>query len=160
MPQLFTDLTGRKWSVAVTVKTIEAVRRMCEVDLVAPGGEVIQRLHDDPVLLCNVLFVVCSDQAAAEGVTDEQFGGVLGGDALEEATRALLEGVVGFFPKHRREAIRAAWTRYAELETAATSRVTERLASPTIDQAVLAHVDRAMDASLKQIATQYGPRTN
>ena len=42
------------------------------------------------------------------GIDAETFVEALAGDVIDEATAALLEGVVAFFPKRRRETIRRA----------------------------------------------------
>ena len=65
----FTDNSGRTWTVQVNVETIRRVRAMVEVDLLdTAGGEVLERLITDPVLLCDVLYALCKEQANGQGV--------------------------------------------------------------------------------------------
>ena len=60
----FTDNAGRKWRVAVTVDTIKRVKALRDVDLLeAVEGKLLDRLIGDPVLLCDILFIVCKPQA-------------------------------------------------------------------------------------------------
>lgn len=146
--QKFTDQTGRVWIVTIHVGVIEDCRRLLDVDLVGIGGEILQRLESDPVLLCNVLYLICKEQADAAEITDQAFGRLLGGDVIDDAAAAVLESLLYFFPKRRREAIRAAWSRYADLETAATNRITQRINDPAVESAVTANVDRFMDKTL------------
>jgi ribosome biogenesis protein Tsr3 len=49
----------------------------------------------------DVLFVVCKNQADQAGVTDEQFGMAMGGDAIDLATKAFLEELTSFTPSPR-----------------------------------------------------------
>ena len=107
----FTDNKGRIWTLEVTVATVKRVRALCRVDLNSiveldknnkPSAELLERLSSDPVLLVDVLYAVCKPQADKLGVTDEDFGEAMAGDAIEYATSALLEEVINFFPESKR----------------------------------------------------------
>ena len=107
----FTDNKGRTWTLEVTVATVKRVRALCKVDLNSiveldknnkPSAELLERLSSDPVLLVDVLYAVCKPQADKLGVTDEDFGEAMAGDAIEYATSALLEEVINFFPESKR----------------------------------------------------------
>lgn len=100
----FTDTAGREWKVEVNVGAVKRVRSLLNIDLLdlaADKGDLIKRLINDPVLLCNTIYVVCRPQAEERGITDEQFGEAMAGDAIEHATTALLEEIVGFTPNPR-----------------------------------------------------------
>ena len=100
----FTDNEKREWVVSLDVTTLKRVKQAVDVDLNDMlDNRLIERLIADPVLLCDVLYVVCQQQAEASSVDDESFGRALAGDALDHATRALLEACADFtpFPKHR-----------------------------------------------------------
>lgn len=100
--QTFRDNAGRTWTVAVDVAAIKRTRSMLNVDLLEyVDGSLLQRLAVDPVLLCDVLYVVCKPEADRLGVTDEEFGRAMGGDAIEHATRAFMEALVSFSPNPR-----------------------------------------------------------
>lgn len=95
----FKDNCGREWSVEINVSAIKRVRSMLAVDLLnVLEGTLIQDLVTNPILLVDVLYVVCKPQADAKGVTDEQFGEGMAGDAIESATKALLDELVSFSP--------------------------------------------------------------
>jgi len=107
----FTDNKGRTWTLEVTVATVKRVRALCRVDLNSiveldknnkPSAELLERLSSDPVLLVDVLYAVCKPQADKLGVSDEDFGEAMAGDAIEHATTALLEEVINFFPESKR----------------------------------------------------------
>ncbi len=98
----FTDNAGRNWTLAINVDAIKRVRGLLEVDLLEiVEGRLIERLYRDPVLLCDVVYAVCKPEADAKGVSDEDFGRSMAGDAIEHATRALLEDLVLFSPSPR-----------------------------------------------------------
>ena len=107
----FTDNKGRTWTLEVTVATVKRVRALCRVDLNSiveldknnkPSAELLERLSSDPVLLVDVLYAICKPQADKLGVSDEDFGEAMAGDAIEYATSALLEEVINFFPESKR----------------------------------------------------------
>ncbi len=98
----FNDNAGRTWTIAVNVDAIKRVRSLLEVDLLEiVEGTLIEKLIRDPVLLCDVVYAVCKPEADAKGVSDEDFGRAMAGDAIEHATKALLEDLVGFSPSPR-----------------------------------------------------------
>lgn len=98
----FTDNAGRTWTVTVNVDTIKRVRGLFNVDLLEIlDGKLIEKFYRDPVLLCDVVYAVCKPEADARNVTGEEFGRAMAGDAIEHATKALLEELVLFSPSPR-----------------------------------------------------------
>ena len=131
----FTDNSGRTWTVQVNVETIRRARAMVEVDLLdTAGGEVLERLITDPVLLCDVLYALCKEQADQQGVTDEQFGRAMAGDVIDQATEALLEELSGFFPSRKRRLVRAALQKLDALEEMALQAAEAKLESGEIEE--------------------------
>ena len=99
----FKDCEGRTWSVTLNVLQMKRIRANLGVDLVNvialdSGGKVkvdlVDRIANDPCLLVDILWVCVEEEAKAAGVTDEQFGRSLAGDAIEDATRAFLDELV------------------------------------------------------------------
>jgi hypothetical protein len=98
----FTDNAGRTWTLAINVDAIKRVRGLLNVDLLEiVEGKLIEKLIRDPVLLCDVVYAVCKPEADTRNVSDEDFGRAMAGDAIEHATKALLEELVGFSPSPR-----------------------------------------------------------
>ena len=105
----FRDNAGRSWNLALNVYAVKKVRDVLGVDLLDLGGDsatrdkpgLLFRLIADPVLLVDVLYVVCRDQADGASVTDEQFGRAMGGDAIDAATKVFLEELADFTPSPR-----------------------------------------------------------
>jgi hypothetical protein len=95
----FTDNAGRVWTVTINVNAIKRVRGLIDVNLLEViEGTLLEKLIRDPILLCDVVYAVCKPEADALNVTDEQFGQAMAGDAIDQATKALLEELVGFSP--------------------------------------------------------------
>jgi len=98
----FTDNADRSWNVEINVAAVKRVRDLAGVDLLEiVEGKLIQKLISDPILLCDIIYVVCKPQADERSISDEDFGRAMAGDAIEHATAALLEELVSFCPSPR-----------------------------------------------------------
>lgn len=98
----FKDNADRSWTVAINVAAIKRVRDLAGVDLMEVlDGSLIEKLIRDPILLCDVVYAVCKPEADERGISDEEFGHAMAGDAIEHATTALLEDLVSFCPSPR-----------------------------------------------------------
>lgn len=145
----FTDNAGRTFTVAVNVDTIKRVRSLTQANLMdAVEGKLLERLVTDPVLLCDVLYAVCKVEADAKGISDEDFGRAMAGDAIDGATTALLEELVDFFPQGKRRVLRKALAKLRKLETQVMAAVETRLDSPELD--------RLIESELKRLTASAG----
>lgn len=98
----FKDNAGRQWSVEINVAALKRVRGLTGTDLMqVVEGTLIEKLIRDPVLLCDVVYALCKPEADTRSVSDEDFGKAMAGDAIEAATTAVLEELVGFCPSPR-----------------------------------------------------------
>lgn len=130
----FKDNAGRSWTLAINVDAIKRVRSLVDVNLLdALEGKLIERLANDPVLLCDVLFALVKPDADTQQVSDSDFGKALGGDAIENATTALMEELVDFFPQGRRRVLGKALTKLKTFESKALQLAEQRLESKELD---------------------------
>lgn len=107
----FVDNQGREWAVSLDVAAMKRVRAAVGVDLyraLEGGLKGIAELLADGITFGDVLYVLCREQARDRGVTDEQFGAAIAGDAVEAAANAFVQAAVDFCPSQRRTALRAA----------------------------------------------------
>ena len=68
----FTDNAGRTWTVTINVDAIKRVRTLVQVnllDVLDDGCKLLAELHDDPVLLVDVLYCVCKPESEVEDVS-------------------------------------------------------------------------------------------
>ena len=132
--RVFKDNAGRSWSVCINVDAIKRVRKLLDVNLLEiASGQLIEQLANDPVLLCNVLYVVVKPEADAQKISDEDFGRAMAGDAIEHATTAFLEELVDFFPSGRRRVLAKALGKLQTLQSRLLTLAEEQLDSPEID---------------------------
>ena len=146
----FKDNAGRTWTLALDVWTVKQVRDLLAMDLLdlgeSPGKpSLLVRLISDPVLLVDVIYAVCRDQAAGAGISDEQFGRAMAGDAIEQATTAVLEELVDFFPSRRRIVLRKAMDKLRSLESVVLEAAQRRLDSPLLEQRLKIEMDRVLN---------------
>ena len=133
----FTDTTGRQWTIAVNIHAIKRVRALIGVDLLTVvEGSLFTKLVDDPIFLCDLIYALVKPEADAQQVSDEAFGQAMAGDAIEHATVALLEELVGFFHGAKRRMLEKALRKIKTLEATAAELAEQRIDAVAIDPAV------------------------
>ncbi len=141
---VFIDGKKRQWEVSVTVTTLVKAKSLLDVDLMTiidKDSPLLTRLIEDPVLLCNLLYVTVKEQADALKITDEEFGRGLSGDTLNDATRAFLEGLACFFRSTtKRTALKAVTKAVFAAEDRLTQALEERVANGELDRVAEAAV--------------------
>lgn len=133
--ETFKDAVGRTWTIAVSVNTVKRVRATLDINLMeAATGDLLSQLATDPVLLCDVLYVVCQEEADAKKVTDEDFGRAMAGDVIDNATKAFLEELANFFPPSQRTLLRGALGKYRKLEEKGLTLIQEYLDGDQVER--------------------------
>ena len=139
----FTDTKGRVWDVELNVRQMKRVRDVLGIDLVnviqagkdgAVATDTLDRVANDPILLVDILWVLCEGQAKAAGVTDDDFGSSLAGDSISDATRAFLDELVDFFPGARRLFLKKAVDLARKYETENAEMLEKALNSPEFEE--------------------------
>ena len=139
----FTDTKERVWDVELNVRQMKRVRDVLGIDLVnviqagkdgAVATDTLDRVANDPILLVDILWVLCEVQAKAAGVTDDDFGSSLAGDSISDATRAFLDELVDFFPGARRLFLKKAVDLARKFETENAQMLEKALASPEFEE--------------------------
>lgn len=100
--KIWKDAEGHAYETKITVAEIRDVKTELGINLMdIATGDLLQKISEDVILLCDILYVINRSQAKAFGIDDAQFGRNLYGDALEEATHAFMEEMINFFPNQR-----------------------------------------------------------
>lgn len=145
----FTDTTGREWKVAITVADVRRVKETLDVNLVhAIGGTLLQDLSEDPLLLCDVLYVVCQQQAEERQVSDADFGRGLAGDVITDATSAFLQALVDFFPSGKSQMLRRVLAKWEAVQARGLSHAQQILDSPQLEAKIDSILNKATDSCL------------
>jgi hypothetical protein len=140
----FKDNQGREWSLSLNGWQLKKLKETLGFD--AREHESILRAANDPCLLCDVLFVMCQDQAKELSVTDEDFGKAMTGDAIEAAIDAYMQETADFSPRQK-QALKTMLARMNETQDRATALATEKLNSP----AMTAMIERTMQEKSAEI---------
>lgn len=122
----FADNAGRTWTISLTIDAAKRVKGLLDVNLLElEAGEpaLLTRLGTDVILLCDVIYVLVKPQADAAGVSDEQFGAALGGDAILAAQTAFYEELADFFPRLGRNHVAKAVTAQRRIIDLAVARI-------------------------------------
>ena len=148
----FTDTKERVWEVELNVRQMKRVRDILGIDLVnviqagkdgAVATDTLDRVANDPILLVDILWVLCEGQAKAAGVTDDDFGSSLAGDSISDATKAFLDELVDFFPGARRLFLKKA----VDLARKYTAETKDVLAKALEDPELTRRVEESMRSS-------------
>lgn len=146
----FNDNMSRTWVLTVNVGTIKRVRALCGIDLAniisiengkAPKVDLLEQLANDPVLLVDVLYAVCKEQADSKNVSDEDFGRAMAGDAIEHATAALLDEIIDFFPEAKRQVFSKILSATRRFQSKTKQALTDMLNDPALDN----QIDEALE---------------
>lgn len=142
----FHDNTGRAWAVTINVDCIKRVRTLLDINLLdAVDGKLLEQLVSDPILLCDCLYAICKPEADEKQISDEDFGRGMAGDAIDHATTALLEELVDFFPKGKREVLARALAKLKTFEQKTFEAAHRRIESPELEQ----RLQEILDAKLE-----------
>ena len=151
----FVDKEGRSWAVVVNIGAVKCVRALCaglnilELISVDENGKTdsstLDKLSNDPVLLVDTIYAVCKPEADKLGITDEQFGAAMNGDAIERATRAFLDEVVDFFPEAKRVVLRKILEATRRFEEAAKQKLQTFVASGAFDKVIDSRIQSLND---------------
>ena len=146
------DREGRKWPALISVTTIARVKEATSVNLLEiVEGKLLPRFLDDPLLLVDVLYVVCKPTADERDVSKDAFGDLFIGDVTVDAVNALISGLLDFFPRDRRAMIERLWKATERAQSEAVKMATDKLDSPLIEQALEGAIRKASDEIDQQL---------
>lgn len=140
--KFFRDTAGRQWQLSVTVAAMKRVHALCGVNLYQiielddSRSSLLDRLASDPVLLVDVLYAVCKPQADQLHVSDVDFGEAMSGSTIDDASNALLEEIVDFFPEAKRLALKKVLTATRRFRTAQETRLMDLIQDPDFDRKI------------------------
>ncbi len=134
----FKDSQGREWNLAINVDAVKRVRSLLDVDLLeVTDGKLLERIASDEVLMVDLVYVLVKPEADAKGVTDEEFGRAMAGDAIDAAYTAFMEELTSFFRNPQRRALlKKALAKLNDLEARVLDRAEKRIDSGELDEVV------------------------
>jgi hypothetical protein len=153
----FKDNAEREWEITIDAPSILRIREDCDPKFLLNDGDednTYRRLQADPVILCRVIFLLCTKQRAERNVTEEDFYLNVIGDAIDSATDAMLKAIVSFTPRRTRQLLGAFAAREDAIRQRAIERAIEKVNDPELERKVLAEVDRLFDEGIDKFLTR------
>lgn len=124
----FEDSKKRKWTLNITIGAAKKIRDLCGINFI--GGENapndLARIYNDPLLVGEVVEVLCAQQAEARGVSDFA-DSVLDAETMANASDAFFEEIINFFQSSRRAEMVTACRTMEKLVNAARNEAMKNL---------------------------------
>ena len=152
---VFKDTEGRAYSIEVNVLAIRKVRAHCNINLLdvadasQGAGGLLAQIAEDPVLLAEILYAICVPDQEKSNEREAQFMAALSGEAVEQATMALLEGIADFFPKAKGALFRKVLEMARAQERKAASAIEQMLQSGELEQGLQEAMSGSAPPSMK-----------
>ena len=151
----FRDRKGSFWAIEFDGPLIGRIRqRWKEVDFGRRPHDALQALADDPVLFDEVLYAICEREAQSANVSREEFARRVTGQAVDDATEALLEALEDFSPPRQARQVQAL-RRMSETAARAQQVGADRLLARAdqldqmLEQSIQTKIDEALDRVMK-----------
>ncbi len=148
----FTDDEKRDWLIHVDVNALRKVRDLFKINLGSfdEVGGCLARLADDPILLCDLLYVLCEEQVKERELTDADFGRLLLGDVIARATMALGEAIADFFPHEKRSLLQRLQKKIDRVQKTGADLIRAKLDDPKLEEQLAATMKARMDRGIEE----------
>lgn len=149
----FKDSKERTWEIPrLDALVIQGIREDCDPEFLKGDTETgrdatFDRLLADPALLCGVVYYLCDKQRKEREIDQKDFYENVIGDAIDDATNALLETVRSFSPRRTRQ-ILDALAKQNQLQEKAIEALNRKLDDPKAIEKVMQGLERRMDAPM------------
>ena len=155
------DHEGKRWPTPISVTTIAHVKEATGVNLLdIVDGKLLPQFLDDPLLLVDVLFVVCKPTAEELNISKDAFGDLFSGDVTVDAVNALVLGLLDFFPRDRRAMIERLWKATQRAEEQTVKMAIDKLDSPLVEQAMQGAIRKASNKIDRRLRKLSGSSSN
>jgi len=163
----FKDLEGRVWHLRLDVNLAERIKETVGIDfltLLNRDNQTLQRLATDLRGLVDTLWLMCGSQNQSVRVRGEEryeyrllqpdeFAAGLDGDVLDNATTALLQAVVDFFPKAQRQTLQAVLDQSGQTVQQTSEKAVQMIQSDRVRNLMRKkiddHLEQLLDRELK-----------
>lgn len=160
---VFKDAKGVEWDINIDAQKIMQVRESADPNFMlndTDSSNTYTRLERDPAMLCCVIYVLCRSQREDRKVTEEEFYRNVIGDAIDEATDAMLAAITAFTPRRTREVLEASAAACKSLYQHGTKRVIEKVTDQKLQAEILANLDREIDKTISSLLTRPASATD
>lgn len=149
----FKDSKDLEWELpTIDAFLIMRVRRESDAKFLLNDTEddnTADRLRNDPVLLCQVIYVLCEKQRKARELDDPTFYQQVIGGAIDRATAALIEAIDFFIPERTKALFAVVNAQDKVLQT-----VIQKAGVAASDPELIAGIEKEADAALAKAVTR------
>ena len=144
----FKDTKDREWIIDVDIPIAKTIKRNLKIDLMgAIDGSLFNQLASDYLLIYDLLYALCQDQADRRKIDEIEFAKALDGTAIEAGWAAVCEALVGFFPHEKRSILRDALEQRRKFESIALETASQAINDPEVEE----EMRRAMTAENERL---------
>jgi len=151
----FRDNKDREWEVAIDAFSIMRIREDCDKQFMLNDFEDIKnntysRLQADPVLLCRVVYLLCLEQIKDREISERDFYHDVIGNAIDSATEAMLEAIINFTPRQKREVLKA-MAEQEKVRAQATDKLLAMITDPKVREDIAAKIEQETDQQVNKL---------
>ena len=150
----FKDNQDRTWSIDLTVGAVKRIRSSLEIDLLDLREQTFTQLSNDVLLMHDVVWLLCKEEAAKRGISEEQFGAAVVGDPVSDAIGVVLEAIPGFFHAAKKSLVTTAVTKAKVMREKAEALTAATLNDADLDRKIETAMDKAIKTQIEEALTQ------
>ncbi len=153
----FKDKNGEEWQINIDARKIQRIRADCDKNFLlndSAQDSTYRRMQDDEVILCVVIYLLCEKQRESRATSDADFYANLDGDAIDNATEALLETILNFTRKKKRKVMKAVVEKSDSLEDKAMELAMAKINDPKLEEELLEKLKDRIDADVQKVLTE------
>jgi len=156
----FKDNQERTWSIDLTVGAVKRIRSVLSIDLLDLRDDTFTRLASDILLMHDLVWLLCEEQATKRGIGEEEFGAAVVGDPLSDAIGVVMGAIPGFFHAAKKSLITTAVQKSKAMREKAEELTAKTLADTALDQRIEAAMSEGIKNQVEQALTQLSSPTN
>lgn len=146
----FKDSQNNEWTLKLNPLLVRSTHKLTGVHLTNLEADPFSKLEADPLLLCDVLWCLCEDQAKTRNVTAEQFYQLLEGEQIAAAADALEQAIVFFSLPAKRSTLRGVLEKNRILRQKAMDTAMSRLEDPATEQRILTALSQEAERAISR----------
>lgn len=115
--QIIKLASGKTVELVISMGSVMRIKSVLNYNLLDVGKEgCIEKILDDQVALCNVLYILCEKSCESKSISDIDFGYGMDGGNLQLATDQFLEELKNFLPLHKKTLLSHSLKTMAEIQ--------------------------------------------
>ena len=140
--RVFKDKKDFSWEIEVNISALKRVKSHLDLNLLdifkqnpeTQKFELLEKISEDPILLVDLLFVLCEKQVKERNMNAEDFANVFSGEVIENAVNSLLYEIIDFFPETKKAVLKKILDTGKKMQGEAEKLILKKLANVNLEQ--------------------------